>query len=109
MIVLLKWNCAVNSRGAITMIIVVHDGKCIGLSSIVDLICIDEPTMFALIFDEHIVFFRQDCNRLLEVIEAWRITHVLKWMSLLKMTLHFQWKSGQKVHRMGDIGAFLEI
>jgi hypothetical protein len=49
MILLLKRNSAVNSRGTITVIIVVQDRECIGLSSIVDLIRIDKPTVFALL------------------------------------------------------------
>ena len=108
---LLKWNCAVNSRGAITMIIMVQDGKCIGLSSIVDLICIDKPAMFALIFDEHFVFFRQDHNRLLEVIGAWCIAHFPRWMLLLKMTLDivFPMEILAEGAPNGDIGAFLEF
>jgi hypothetical protein len=70
MILLLKQNSVVNSRGTITEIIVVQDRECIGLSSIVDLILIDKPTVFALIFDKRFVFFRRDRNRLLEVIEV---------------------------------------
>jgi hypothetical protein len=59
----LKWDSAVNGRGAITVVIVVQDGECIGLSSVV--IRIDKPTLFALIFSRRFVFFRQNRNRLL--------------------------------------------
>jgi len=84
---MLKWNRAVNSRGAIMVIIMVQDGECVSLSSIIHLIRIDKLTaVFSLIFYKHFVFFRQDCNRLLEVIEAWGIAHLPRWMSLLKMT-----------------------
>ena len=93
------------------MIIVVQDGKCIGLSSTVDLICIGKLTVFALILDECIVFSRQYRNRLLEVIEAWRIAHFPEWMSLLKMTpdIVFPMEIRAEGARNGDIGAFLEF
>ena len=55
---MLKWNCAVNSRGTITVIIVVQRSGW-GVywfveSHTVDPICIDKWTLFALIFDKEV-------------------------------------------------------